>query len=414
MSVLYNQAMNPIPARRLFDQAIWLDSIERDFLHSGALRRLIFDEGLCGVTCTHSILAKALTSSVDSAEALAALGRKPGLDAKARYQRLAIEDIQTVADCLQPVYARTKRRDGYVSFELSPDLAHDTRGMFDEARRLWNAVGRDNLMITVPATPEGIPVITRLLSKGINVNVTLIFSQETYACVAEAYLLGLEQLAARGRTIESVASVASVCVSPLDEAVDTAISVYLASSIQAREWALFKSLRGNIALANATLIYHTYETLFSGPRWDALVQRGAMRQRVLWASTGTTEFRYRDMKCAEALIGPDTVTAVPPSIFEAFRDRERAANQLSDGVEHAKLVLRAFAQTGASLMEITDRLMEEELRVLKKAFDQLLVAVERHSNVDEPVQPNGLPGYSSRFVREREKAETCLSSKVAR
>lgn len=414
MNVSYNQVMNPIPTRRLLDQAIWLDSIERDFLNSGALRRLIFDEGLCGVTCKHPIFAKAISSSVDYAEALAALGQKPGLDAKARYQRLAIEDIQTVADCLQPVYARTKRRDGYVSFEVSPGLARDTRGMFDEARRLWDAVGRDNLMITVPATPEGIPVITRLLSKGINVNVTLIFSQETYARVAEAYLLGLEQRAARGRTIESVASVASVFVSALDEAADTAISVYLASSIQAAEWALFKSLRGNIALANATLIYHTYQTLFSGPRWDALIQRGAMPQRVLWASTGTTEFRYRDMKCAEALIGPDTVTAVPPSIFEAFRDRERPANQLSDGVDHAKVLLRAFAQTGASLTEITDRLMEEELRGLKKAFDQLLVAVERQSNVDEPVQSKGPLSYSSRFVREREKTAACLSSEVAR
>lgn len=408
MNVSCGQAMNPILALRLFDQSIWLDSIERRLLNSGEFRRLVLDEGLCGVTSDHTTFAKAISGNMDYAEALAALRRKPGLDAKARYERLAIEDIQTAADLLQPVYARTKRRDGYVSLEISPHLARDLSGTLEEAQRLWDAVGRDNLMIKVPATPEGIPAIVQLLSKGININVTLIFSQETYARVAEAYLLGLEQLAARSGPVGSVASVASVCVSPLDTTADAAISAYLATSIQEAEWALFRSLRGKIAIANATLIYHKYRTRFSGPRWDALVQRGAMSQRVLWTGTGTKDPTYRDVKYVEGLIAPDTVNAMPPATFEAFRDHGRPGHQLSDDVEDAKAVLRAFAQTGVSLKKITDRLLEEELQVLKKAFDQLLVAVERQSRVNEPVQPKRPLNYSLRLVRDREETAACL------
>lgn len=413
MNVSCGQAMDPILALRRFGQSIWLDSIERRLLNSGAFRRLVLEEGLCGVTSSHTSFAKAISGSMDYAEALAALRRKPDLDAKTRYERLAIEDIQTAADLLQPVYARTKRRDGYVSLEVSPHLARDTSGTLEEAQRLWDAVGRDNLMIKVPATPEGIPVMVQLLSKGININVTLIFSQETYARVAEAYLLGLEQLAARSGTVESVASVASVCVSPLDTAADAAISSYLATSIQEAEWALFRSLRGKIAIANATLIYHKYQTRFSGPRWDALVRRGAMSQRVLWTGTGTKDPTYRDVKYVEALIGPDTVNAMPPATFEAFRDHGRSADWLCDGADDAKAVLRAFAQTGASLKEVTDRLLEEELQVLKKAFDRLLAAIEHQSRVDEPVQPKRPLNYSSRLVGDREQTAACLSSEVA-
>lgn len=200
MHVTQVKIMNPVRALRLFGQSVWLDYIRRSFITSGELQRLIAEEGVGGVTSNPAIFEKAITGSSDYAEVLSALRREPGLDAKARYERVAIEDIQSAADFLQPVYARTKRRDGYVSLEVSPHLAHDTRGTLDEATRLWEAVGRDNLMIKVPATPAGIPAIVQLLGRGINVNVTLLFAQETYESVAEAYLTGLEQLATRGAT----------------------------------------------------------------------------------------------------------------------------------------------------------------------------------------------------------------------
>ena len=412
MNVSYIQTMNPTLALRLFGQSIWVDFIERTFLSSGAFRRLIVEEGVCGITSNPGMFVKAIRGSGEYVEALGALRREPGLDSKARYERLAIEDIQTAADLLQPIYARTKRRDGYMSWGVSPHLARDTRGTLQEARRLWDAVGRDNLMITVPATPEGIPVIEHLLSEGINVNATLIFSQETYARVAEAYLLGLERLAARRGDVWSVASVASVFVSPLDTAADAAISAYLATSMHEAEWALLRSLRGQIAIANATLIYQRYQDLFSGPRWDALARCGAMSQRVLWASVGTKDPTYRDVKYVEALIGPETVNTLPPSTFEAFRAHGRPADRLTEGVDDARAVLRAFTQTGGSLKKITDRLLEEELQLLREAFDELLAAVEQQSKADEPVQPKQSLNYSSHLTRERKRQRPVLSPEV--
>ncbi|MGC3975736.1 MAG: transaldolase family protein [Nitrospira sp.] len=211
---------NPVRALQAFGQSVWLDYIQRTLITSGALQRLIIQDGVAGVTSNPAIFEKAITGSSDYADALSLLRKEPRLDAKACFERLAIEDIQSAADLLQPVYARTKRRDGYVSLEVSPLVAHDTQGTLKEAMRLWKAVGRDNLMIKVPATPAGIPAIEQLIGMGINVNVTLLFAQETYASVADAYLAGLEQLARRGGDLSSVASVASFFVSRIDTAAD--------------------------------------------------------------------------------------------------------------------------------------------------------------------------------------------------
>ncbi len=346
---------------------------------SGELHRLIAEDGLCGVTSNPTIFEKAINGSGDYVHALRALRQEPALDAKACYERLAIEDIQAAADIMRPVYAQTKRRDGYVSLEVSPHLARDTRGTLDEARRLWDTVGRDNLMIKVPATSEGIPAIVQLLSKGINVNVTLIFSQETYERVAEAYLLGLEQLAARGGDVGSVASVASVFVSRIDTAADAAIAARLKTSMTRSEQAVLRDLQGKIAIANAKLTYQRYQRLFSGTRWDALARRRAMTQRLLWASTGTKNPQYRDVMYMEELIGPDTVNTVPPATLEAFRDHGRPASRLSEDVDDAKATLLALEQAGLAMEEITDRLLEEGLQLFKDAFDNLLSAVAHHA-----------------------------------
>ncbi|WHZ13222.1 MAG: Transaldolase / Glucose-6-phosphate isomerase [Nitrospira sp.] len=381
--------MNPVRALRLFGQSVWLDDIRRSCLTNGALQRLIDDEGLGGVTSNPAIFEHAITGSADYAEALSALRREPGLDAKARYERVAIEDIQAAADLLQPVYRHTNRRDGYVSLEVSPQVAHDTRGTLDEAKRLWEAVGRDNLMIKVPATPEGIPAIVQLLSKGINVNVTLLFAQETYVGVAEAYLMGLEQLAARGGDVGRVASVASFFVSRIDTAADAAIAERLKTSTDERARALLRSLLGKVAVANAKLAYQRYRALFSGPRWEALARRGAMTQRLLWASTGTKNPQYRDVLYVEELIGPDTVNTMPPATLEAFHDHGRPESRLTAEVEEAKAVLLALEQAGLSLNAITDRLLAEGVHSFRKAFDQLLVAVEQQAKGDDSGRLNG-------------------------
>lgn len=384
MNISRAQTRRPIVALRLFGQSIWADGLERRSLDSGAFKRSILEEGVSGATSDPTVFAKAILGGADYVEALDAFRREPSLDAKARYERLAIEDIQTAADLLQPVYARTKRRDGYVSWGVSPYLARDTMGTLEEARRLWDAVGRDNLMMTVPATPEGIPAIEQLLSEGINVNVTLIFSQETYARVVGAYLMGLERLAARGGDVGSVASVASVFVGRLETAADIALSAYLATSMPEAEGSLCRSLRGKIAVATATLIYQQYRALFSSPHWDALARHGAMSQRVLWVGTGTNDPTCHDGQYVEAIIAPETVTMVPPATVRAHRGR---VNRLSDGIDDVKAVLRAFAQTGVSLKKIADRLLEKELQVGRNAFDELLAAVEPQSNVDAPIPP---------------------------
>lgn len=389
MKVSGAATMNPVRILHTLGQSVWLDYIRRSFMTSGELRRLIAEDGLCGMTSNPTIFEKAISGSSDYTDALSALRRESGMDAKGCYERLAIEDIQAAADILQPVYARTKRRDGYVSLEVSPHLARDTGGTLKEATRLWEAVGRDNLMIKVPATPEGIPAIVQLLGKGINVNVTLIFSQEVYERVAEAYLLGLEQLSARGGDVSSVASVASLFVSRVDTAVDAAIVGRLTLSTNEREEAGLKELRGKMAVANAKMTYQRYLRLFSGSRWEALARRGAMTQRLLWASTGTKNPDYRDVLYVEELIGPETINTMPPATFEAFRDHGRPETRLTEGVEDAKASLLTLERVGLSMKEITDRLLEEGLQSFKDAFDTVLAAVERHTKGHISAHLNG-------------------------
>ena len=281
------KATNPLRDLQKFGQSIWLDYIRRNLITSGELRRLIEEDGLRGITSNPSIFEKAITGSNDYTDFLESLKSKTDLDAKARYELLAIRDIQDAADMLRPVYQETKRRDGYVSLEVSPYLARDTQGTIEEARRLWKAVARENVMIKVPGTAEGLPAIRQLISEGLNINITLLFSQQVYEEVAEAFISGAEQFAKSGGDVGRLASVASFFISRIDTLVDSIVTEKLKSTSNPTQQALLTSVMGKVAIANGKLTYQRYLKIFSGPRWDALANKGAQTQRVLWASTST-------------------------------------------------------------------------------------------------------------------------------
>jgi transaldolase/glucose-6-phosphate isomerase len=369
---------NPLRALQVFGQSVWLDYIRRSLITSGELRRLIDEDGLRGVTSNPAIFEKAVAGSSDYKEVLAATEAR-ALDAKTLYEKLAVSDIQHAADALRPVYDETAARDGYVSLEVSPLLAHDTVGTLNEARRLWQAVGRDNLMIKVPATSEGVPAIQQLVSEGINVNVTLLFAQEAYERVAEAYLAGLEQFAAGGGDLKRVASVASFFISRIDTAIDALIAARLQATTNAREQSVLRALAGRVAIANAKLTYERYRELFSGPRWQALADHGAQTQRLLWASTGTKNPNYRDVLYIEELIGPDTVNTIPPATFEAFRDHGRPRASLTEDLDAAFDTMAALADAGIAMNEVTDKLLTEGVQLFADAFEKLLKAVDKQS-----------------------------------
>lgn len=363
-------------ALQVFGQSVWLDYIRRSLITSGELRRLIDEDGLRGVTSNPAIFEKAIAGSADYREVFETPEART-TDAKTLYEKIAIRDIQDAADVLRPVYEETLRRDGYVSLEVSPFLAHDTPSTLEEARRLWQAVERDNLMIKIPATPEGIPAIHQLISEGINVNVTLLFSQEVYGLVAEAYLSGLEKIAARGGDLKRVASVASFFISRIDTAIDALIAEQLQTTTPAGEEKFLRSLTGKVAIANARLTYQHYRELFSGPRWEALAGQGAQAQRLLWASTGTKNPAYRDVVYVEELIGPDTVNTIPPATFEAFRDHGRPRASLTEDIESAYDTMKMLAEAGISMKEVTDTLLAEGVQLFSDAFDKLLTAVKK-------------------------------------
>ncbi|PWU25364.1 MAG: transaldolase [Candidatus Rokuibacteriota bacterium] len=367
---------NPVKDLETYGQSIWLDYIRRSLITSGELGKLI-DDGIRGVTSNPAIFEKAIAGSSDYAAELATLSQRRDLDVKAIYEVLAIGDIQAAADLLKPLYAATRRRDGYVSLEVSPDLAHDTKGTIEEARRLWAAVARDNVMIKVPATPEGIPAIRQLIGDGINVNVTLLFALDAYERVAEAYLGGLEARASSGGDVSGLASVASFFVSRIDTLIDGTITERLRASSDAMEQAVLKGLLGKIAIANAKLTYQRYKEIYRGTRWEALAAKGARSQRLLWASTGTKNANYRDVLYVEELIGQDTVNTVPPATLDAFRDHGRARASLETDLEEAHDDMEMLARAGISMKAATDRLLDEGVKLFADAFAKLGAAVSK-------------------------------------
>jgi transaldolase/glucose-6-phosphate isomerase len=368
---------NPLKELLAYGQSMWLDYIRRDLFTSGKLKQMIADDGLRGMTSNPAIFEKAIGDSTLYDDMLKSLASRTDLDTTARYEQIAIRDIQSAADALRPVYDESKFRDGYVSLEVSPYLARKTQETIDEARRLWKAVQRENVMIKIPGTAEGLPAIRQAIGEGININITLLFAQDVYEKVAEAYIAGLEDLAARGGNLKKMASVASFFISRIDSLIDSMINDKLKTATDAAQQALLKSLLGKVAIANGKLTYQSYERIFSGPRWQALAAKGAQTQRVLWASTSTKNPAYRDVIYVEELIGPDTVNTMPPATIDAFRDHGKLRNALSEDVAGAAKVMSDLAKAGISMKEVTDKLTNDGVKLFADAFDKLLAAVAK-------------------------------------
>jgi len=389
------KAVNPLVQLQTFGQSIWLDYIRRDLLKGGELQRLITEDGLRGMTSNPAIFEKAIAGSTQYQDFLDSLAGRADLDAKGRYELLAIRDIQDAADLLRPVYQSTKKRDGYVSLEVSPFLAHDTAGTIDEARRLWKTVARENVMIKVPGTVEGIPAFRQLISEGINVNVTLLFAQGIYEQVAAAFIDGVEKFAATGGDVSKVASVASFFISRIDSLVDSLINDQLKKETDAARKAKLQSVLGKIAIANGKLTYEAYQRIFSSPRWKALAAKGAQTQRVLWASTSTKNPNYRDVMYIEELIGPDTVNTVPPATLEAFRHHGKPRQSLTEDLDGARKTMADLAGVGIVMKDVTDKLTADGVKLFADAFDALLAAVEKNTKRSTTPAPRTNPQSAS-------------------
>ena len=372
------KAANPLIQLHTFGQSIWLDYIRRDLMKSGELQRLITEDGLCGMTSNPAIFEKSIAGG-QYQDFLDSLAGRSDLDAKGRYELLAIRDIQDAADVLAPVYKNTKKRDGYVSLEVSPYLAHDANGTLDEARRLWKSVARENLMIKVPGTAEGIPAFRQLISEGINVNVTLLFAQPVYEEVAAAFIDGVEKFDASGGDVSKLASVASFFISRIDVLVDSLVNDKLTKETDASRKAKLQSILGKVAIANGKLTYEAYQRIFSSPRWKALAAKGAQTQRVLWASTSTKNPAYRDVVYVEELIGPDTVNTVPPATLDAFRDHGKSRQSLTERLDAARKTMADLASVGIVMKDVTDKLTADGVKLFADAFDKLLVVVEQNT-----------------------------------
>jgi transaldolase / glucose-6-phosphate isomerase len=371
---------NPLKELLSYGQSMWLDYIRRDLFTTGKLKTMIEDDGLRGMTSNPSIFEKAIADSSLYDDMLTSLAKQKGLSATAKFEQIAIRDIQDAADALRPVYEASNYHDGYVSLEVSPYLAMKTLETIDEARRLWKTVQRENVMIKVPGTTAGLPAIQQLIGEGININVTLLFAQEVYVKVAEAYVAGLEALAARGGNLKKMAGVASFFISRIDTLIDGKLNEKLKGTSDANQQALYKSLLGKVAIANGKLTYQKYQQIFSGPRWEKLAAKGAQTQRVLWASTSTKNPNYRDVIYVEELIGPDTVNTMPPATVDAFRDHGKLRNSLTEDIPGAQKTMDDLAKAGISMKEVTDKLTEDGVKQFADAFDKLLAAVERSTN----------------------------------
>jgi transaldolase/glucose-6-phosphate isomerase len=368
---------NPLKELLNYGQSMWLDYIRRDLFTSGKLKQLIAEDGLRGMTSNPAIFEKAIAESSLYDDILKSLAARADLDTTARFEQIAIRDIQDAADALRPVYEESRFRDGYVSLEVSPYLARKTKETVDEARRLWKAVERENVMIKVPGTAEGLPAIRQLIGEGLNINITLLFAQEVYEKVADAYIAGLEDLAAQGGNLKKMASVGSFFISRIDTLIDSLLNDKLKATTDANQQALLKSLLGKVAIANGKLTYQRYQTIFSGPRWQALATHGAQTQRVLWASTSTKNPNYRDVMYVEELIGPDTVNTMPPATIDAFRDHGLLRNSLAEDVAGAQKVMGDLERAGISIKEVTDKLTDDGVKLFADAFDKLLAAVKK-------------------------------------
>jgi transaldolase len=365
---------NPLKELAAIGQSIWLDYIRHDLIVSGELRRLIEEDGLRGMTSNPSIFEKAIVESHDYDEDIGAMA----LDGKSVteiYHALSLGDVQSAADEFRSVYDKTDGNDGYVSLEVNPHLAHDTTGTIEEARRLWTALDRPNVLIKVPATAEGLPAIRQLISEGISVNVTLLFGLPRYRQVADAFIAGIEARAAQGKPVNHVASVASFFVSRIDAMVDPLLEKQIAQGGWDADIA--QQMLGQVAIASAKMAYQIYKDIFSAARFKKLADKGARAQRLLWASTGTKNPAYSDVKYVESLIGRDTVNTVPIETLDAYRDHGDSKARLEEDVELAGGVLERLPKFRISIDKVTQQLEDEGVEKFNKPFDKLMEALKK-------------------------------------
>ena len=368
---------NPLLDLQSRGQSVWYDTINRGMITSGELQRLIAADGVRGVTSNPAIFEKAIAGSSHYKGALGHLTAS-GQSPLEIYETIAVEDIQWGADLLLPVFEETGGSDGFISLEVSPHLARDTQASIDEALRLAAAVGRPNLMIKIPGTPEGVPAVEHLVGEGLNINITLLFARRNYLEVADAYMSGLEKLISRGGDPAAVASVASFFVSRIDTMVDGLIEKRMEVG-SAPEAAELRGLLGKTAVANAKLAYRGYTELLAGERWRVLAAQGARPQRLLWASTSTKNPEYRDVMYVEELVGADTVNTMPEATLKAFRDHGEVRRSLEENVDEAQQVMDRVEEMGISMKEVTDRLQVDAVRLFVEPFEKLLAAIESQS-----------------------------------
>jgi transaldolase len=364
-------ASNPLAQLSKLGQSPWYDQMSRSLVTEGHLKQMIEEDGLRGLTSNPTIFEKAISGSKDYEDQLRALVGK-GAEIDEIYDALVVGDIASAADVFLPVYESTRGEDGFVSIEVSPLLSSDTAGTVAEAKRLHGKLARPNVMIKVPATPEGLPAFEQLISEGISVNVTLIFSVEVYAQVVEAYLKGLEKRVAKGGTVNKIASVASFFVSRIDTAVDKKLEEIAKSGRpEAAE------LAGKTAIANAKLAYEKFQQLFSGARWEKLATAGAQVQRPLWASTGTKNPKYSDVLYIDTLIGPHTVNTMPPATFDSFRDHGKPVVTITDDVQGARNVFKGLKEFGVDLTAVTNELTVAGVKSFSESYNNLIAVIER-------------------------------------
>ena len=367
---------NPLKELGTLGQSVWLDYIRRDLMASGGLRRLIEDDGLRGMTSNPAIFEKAISDSHDYDEDIKAMALK-GKSVEGIYETISQRDVQSAADEFRPLYDKTDGKDGYVSLEVNPHLAHDTNGTTKEARRLWAALNRPNVLIKVPATANGLPAIQQLISEGISVNVTLLFGLPRYRQVAEAYIAGLEARVAQKKPIKSIASVASFFVSRIDVLVDSLLEKIIAQGGQTAD--LAKKVRGQTAIVSAKISYQIFKEIFGSERFKKLAVQGARVQRLLWASTGTKNPDYSDVKYVEALIGPDTVNTIPLETLNDYRDHGKPEARLEQELKAATWVLERLPELGISIDNVTRQLEDEGVEKFNKPFDKLMEILAQRS-----------------------------------
>lgn len=366
---------NPLQQLQSLGQSVWYDNIDRSQLASGQFKRMLSEDSITGVTANPTIFEKSVSGGNAYDEQMNQL-IQAGKSTNEIYEVMIIQDIRTVADLLRPIYDRTNGLDGYVSLEVSPELAHDTDGTIKEVRRFYKMVDRPNLMIKIPGTPEGLPAIRQALLEGININITLIFSLETYKEVAEAYISAMEERNGAGQDISTIGSVASFFVSRVDTLVDKMLEDKAKATSDSAEQQKYKSLEGKAAIANARIVYQEFKKIFHSPRFESLKHSGAHVQRPLWASTSTKNPAYRDVLYAEELIGPDTVDTMPLETIEKFSDHGQVRLSIEDNIPQSHAELDALEQVGIHYDQVTKQLQDEGVQKFADSFHQLFKSID--------------------------------------